>query len=110
MTIKTWNARLFGGRDVGVTYDDVAGTLTILNQSISLSSLTLAQQAEWVDAANSTPSYVAAPFGGSNVGRAIGNILDMQPTCCSAVKAAFATYVSQQDSNGHFPDADSWRW
>ncbi|GAA0024118.1 hypothetical protein JOE51_007600 [Bradyrhizobium japonicum] len=98
MTTKTWNTRLFGGRIIGITFDDVAGTLTILNQSISVSTLTLALQAEWAEAAVTTRGFgdggsiapATAPFGGSNVQRAVGNLLDAAPAWRCAVQAALA--------------------
>lgn len=111
MTTKTWTVRLFGGRNVGITYDDVAGTLTILNQSISLLTLSPALQAEWAESAKTTPMYGAvAPFGGSNVGRAAGNILDNQPTWRSAVQAALAQVIAQNTMGGLAPDLENWRY
>lgn len=36
MTTAIWTVRLFGGRDVGVTFDSSAGTIAILGQAITL--------------------------------------------------------------------------
>ncbi len=42
MSVQTFMCRLFGGRDVGVAYDNLGGTIAILGQSISISSLPIA--------------------------------------------------------------------
>lgn len=108
MNVTTWTVRLFGGRNIGVTYDGVM--LTALNQSISVSTLAQSLQSELAEAAKTTPVQNISPFGGCNMGRAVGNVLDNQPAWRNAVQAALATYVAQQTSNGNFADADSWRW
>ena len=51
MTTQVFVTRLFGGRDFDVTYDNVAGTLSILGQSVTISSLPAALQAQWSTAA-----------------------------------------------------------
>jgi hypothetical protein len=96
MTATIYPVRLFGGRHLGVTYDSVAGTLSIQGQSLTLSSLSAALQAQWSNAIASTgvqTSGVAA-FGGDNVSQAVGNILDAAPTWRTAVQAAVANYAA----------------
>ncbi|MET4483027.1 hypothetical protein [Bradyrhizobium sp. F1.13.3] len=101
----TWPVRLLGGRKLGVTYDSISGTISILGQSVSLSSFAAALQAEWVTAVAATPIDGAlAPFGGTNVQRAAGNLLDAAPTWRSAVQAALATYVAEIGTN----DPGTW--
>jgi hypothetical protein len=98
--------RLFGGRDIGVSYDSGAGTISILGQSVTISTLSSALQAQWAAAiggASSTMSPAGASrpaFGGDNIGAAVGNILDGQPTWRNAVTTALATYVNEQTLGG----------
>jgi hypothetical protein len=94
MTATTYPIRLFGGRSLGVIYDNVAGTLTILNQSISLSSLSTSLQNQWASAVATTSPVAKAAFGGDNVSQAIGSILDATPTWRTAVQSALATFVA----------------
>src|SRR5258705_12038945 len=90
----TYMVRLFGGRDCGLVYDSVAGTLSILNQSISISSLSSPLQALLADAIlNAGPPGSRPAFGGSNVGRAVGEILDNQPTWRRACQLALDNYI-----------------
>src|SRR5258705_8575616 len=90
----TYQCRLFGGRDCGVVYDSVAGTLSILGQSISISSLSAPLQALLADAvSNAGPQGTRPAFGGSNVGRAVGECLDSKPVWRAAVQTALDNYV-----------------
>jgi len=91
----TYTTRLLGGRDVGVTYDAIAGGLSIMGQSISISSLPAALQQRWQDAVANTP-FPKGPrgaFGGDNIGQAVGEILDNQPAWRRAVQTALDNYV-----------------
>jgi hypothetical protein len=101
MTVTTYPIRLFGGRNLAVAYDDVAGTLSILNQSINLSALSAGLQAGWASAVATTPPPVPpsgvrnpAAFAGDNIQQTAGTILDAVPTWRSAVQAALATIPS----------------
>jgi hypothetical protein len=100
MTTQTFVCRLFGGRDVGVSFDGT--NISILGQSIAVASLPSALQSEWLSALGSAGINTGArgAFGGDNVAQAIGNILDLQPTWRNAVQAALATYVSEQTAGG----------
>ncbi|WP_375791091.1 hypothetical protein ACE102_03115 [Bradyrhizobium sp. vgs-9] len=103
MTTTTYTTRLFGGRDIGITYDSVAGTLSILGQSVSISSLPTSLQQRWSDALNSSsgvPAGARGAFGGDNVGQVVGVILDNQPTWRSAVQTALTGYLQEQTSGG----------
>jgi len=93
MTISTYQVRLFGGRNLGVSYDSAAGTLTVMNQAINLSSLSAALQAQWANAV-ATNSSTHPAFGGDNVSQAVGAIMDAMPAWRSAVQAAVASYVA----------------
>lgn len=42
MTITTYIFRGLGGKNLGVIYDNVAGTLSVLGQSITIASLSTA--------------------------------------------------------------------
>jgi hypothetical protein len=116
MSTQTFLCRLFGGRDLAVTYDNGAGTISILGQSISVSSLSTALQAQWAAAiggASSTFSTTASgasrpAFGGDNIGATVGNILDGQPAWRNAVTAALATYVSEQTLGGQVASVETW--
>ena len=91
---------LFGGKKLTVT--DNGTTLTIVGQSISISSLSADLQALWADtvaasalptSGGSGPSTVVQMAGvavaaGDNVSQAIGAILDASPTWRAAVLAA----------------------
>jgi hypothetical protein len=108
MTITTYPTRLLGGRNVGVKYDDSVGTLSIMNQSISLSSLSAALQAQWAAAVASVPlgSRGAVPaIGGDNIGQMIGQILDSTPTWRAAVQAAVSNYAA---SVANYGDPETW--
>lgn len=98
MTITTYPVRLFGGRNVGVTYDSGAGTLTVMNQAISLSSLSAALQAQWASAIATTNPVAKAAFAGDNIGQAVGAIMDATPTWSSAVQAALASVPADSGS------------
>lgn len=110
MTAIVYTTRLFGGRDVGVTYDSAAGTLAILGQSVTISTLPASLQQRWSDALNSgsgVPVGARGAFGGDNVGQAVGAILDTQPTWRTAVQAALAGYLAEQ-TNGGIAGPESW--
>src|SRR5258708_30663724 len=103
MSVQVYVCRLFGGRDIGVTYDDVGGTISILGKSISIAALPAALQATWqaaVASSGTTPNGARAAFGGSNIGTAAGEILSNQPTWRNAVTAALSTFVNEQTMNG----------
>jgi hypothetical protein len=119
MSVQVFMCRLFGGRDLGVTYDCGAGTISILGQSITISSLSAALQAQWqaaIGGASSTftttssgSNYGSKPaFGGDGIGTAVGAILDGEPSWRNAVTAALANVVSQQTLGGLAPDVASW--
>ena len=104
MSVQTFLCRLFGGRDVGVIYDNGAGTLTVLGQSITLSTLPAALQTQWqsaISGASTTFSPAGAlrpAFGGDNVSRIVGEIFDNQPAWRNAVAAVLATYVDASEA------------
>jgi hypothetical protein len=99
MSVQTFLCRLFGGRDVGATFDSGAGTLSICGQSLTLSTLSAALQAQWAAAAAGgglTPDKASRPaFSGDNVTMAVGAILDNQPAWRTAVAAALATFQTE---------------
>jgi hypothetical protein len=100
MTTTVYPIRLFGGRNLGVTYDSVAGTLSILNTSIAISSLSAMLQVQWATAIATTTTAPSRPvFGGDNVTQAVGAILDAMPTWRTAVQAALAGYVAMNPLN-----------
>jgi hypothetical protein len=99
MTATTYPVRLFGGRNLGVTYDSVAGTLSILNVSITLSSLSVALQAQWASAIATTNPSSRPAFAGSNVDQAAGAILDAAPAWRASVQSALAGYVAMNPLN-----------
>jgi hypothetical protein len=94
MSSQTFVCRLFGGRDVGVTYDSGAGTLSIFGQSVTISSLSSALQAQWQSATGGTVVGTSSrpAFGGDNVSNAVGAILDNQPTWRTAIMSTLATF------------------
>jgi hypothetical protein len=112
MSVQTFFCRLFGGRDLGVSFDNVANTITVLGQSISIASLPAALQVEWqaaVAGASSTFQNSGRPaFAGDNIGAIVGAILDNQPTWRSAVLAALANYVSEQTAGGTVAGIESF--
>jgi len=114
LSTQTYLCRLFGGRDIGVTYDSGGGTISILGQSISIASLPSALQAQWQSAiggANSTfspPGASRPAFGGDNISQTVGNILDSQATWRAAVTAALATYVSEQTLGGQVASVETF--
>src|SRR5689334_24325423 len=115
MTTATFLCRLFGGKDVGVVYDSVAQTISILGQSISISSLPADLQAVWataIGAAGSTMNTSGRPaFGGDAIGQAVGKILDGQPTWRAAVMTAVASYVAEQTTavgGGQVASVETW--
>lgn len=99
MTATTYPVRLFGGRNLGVTYDSVAGTLSVLNASIALSSLSATLQNQWANAVATTAMAARPVFGGDNVAQAVGAILDAMPTWRTAVQAALTGYVAMNPLN-----------
>jgi len=94
----TYPVRLFGGRNLGVAYDPVGGTLSILNVSLSLASVSAALQAQWASAI-ATTALRSPVFGGDNVAQAAGAILDAAPAWRTAVQAALANYAALNPSN-----------
>jgi hypothetical protein len=117
MSVQTYVCRLFGGRDTGVTYDNVGQTLTILGQSLSISTLPTSLQAQLQAALGGASSGIVTAgasfsgrpaFGGDNITSAVGAILDNQPNWRNAVTAALATFVGEQTSSGLAPDVASW--
>jgi hypothetical protein len=112
MTVQTFMCRLFGGRDVGVAYDNVGGTISILGQSVTISSLSSALQAQWQAAIGGAGSGIGLgtrpAFGGDNISSAVGNILDAQPTWRNNVMAAFANYVSEQALGGQVASVETF--
>jgi len=100
MSVTTWPVRLFGGRDLGVSFDPVAGTIAILGQSVSLTSFSAALQARFNNAVAAVPVQGATPpFGGSNMQAAVGELLDSAPTWRSAVQTALSNYIAQIGPN-----------
>jgi hypothetical protein len=92
----TYICRLFGGRDVAVTYDG-SNTLTILGQSITISSLSASLQATWQAAIGGAQTGInqgasRAAFGADTMSQAVGAILDATPGVRTAVAAALATF------------------
>ncbi|UPT97258.1 hypothetical protein J4G48_0003485 [Bradyrhizobium barranii subsp. apii] len=110
MAAIVFTTRLFGGHDIGITFDSIAGTLAILGQSITISSLPASLQQRWSDAiggaSSGIPTGARGPFGGDNIGQAVGAILDGQPVWRNAVQAALAGYLSEQSSGG--PSPETW--
>ncbi len=106
----TYLCRLFGGRDLGVAYDSVAGTLSIMNQSVSIASLPTSLQQQWQTAVGTTnPNQAGSPaFGGDNIRAAVGAILDATPTWNAAVRAAVAGYVASISPGNLNGDPESW--
>jgi hypothetical protein len=102
MTTTVYPIRLFGGRNMGVTYDSVAGTITVMNQALALSSLSSALQGQFASAVATTtgPSApsgaLSAPpaFGGDNVAQAVGAIMDATPTWREAIRTAVNNYAA----------------
>jgi hypothetical protein len=99
MSTSVFYCRLFGGRDVSVAYDG-SSTVTILGQSITISSLSALLQAMWqaaiggsINGINTNASRGA--MGGDDVSQAIGAILDATPSVRTAVAAALATYPAE---------------
>lgn len=92
MTTQTFVVRLFGGRDVGVTYDSGAGTLAFADQSYALSTLSVALQAQFLAATGGGGSVGnGKSSGGDNMQAALGAIFDAQPVWRAAMMAAIAT-------------------
>jgi hypothetical protein len=113
MTVQIYPCRLFGGKDISVLFDNVAQTLTVLGQSILISTLPMALQAEWQAASASTTFFtsISGPrpaFGGSTAGAAVGDILDNQPVWRSAVMAALANFVSEQTLGGQVASVETF--
>src|SRR5258705_10174100 len=88
--------RLFGGRNLGVIFDNVAGTIAVAGQSLTLSTISTSLQAQFAAAiasgsgANPSVGTNHPSFGGDNVSAAVGAILDQTPTWRAAVAAAVA--------------------
>jgi hypothetical protein len=101
MSTQTFLCRLFGGRDLAVTYDNGAGTISIFGQSVTISSLSSALQARWTAAIGGassgySPAGASRPaFGGDTVSSAVGAILDNQPATRTAIAAALATFPGE---------------
>ena len=114
MSVQVFMVRLFAGRNLGVSYDDVAGTISILGQSLTLSTMSASLLAQWNAAIGGAASTYSAPtdskpaFGGDNIGQAVGAVLDLNPTWRSAVTAALASYTATQTQSGLAPDVESW--
>jgi hypothetical protein len=102
MSTQVFLCRLFGGRDLGIVYDSGAGTISILGQSIAVSSLSAALQQKWQDALNSgtgttpSPPFSRPAFGGDNIGTTVGLILADQATWRAAVQTALTGYWGEQ--------------
>ena len=96
MTTTVFQTRLLGGRDLAVTYDNGAGTIAVLGQSLTLSTLSSSLQAQFAAAvAGLAQPGLALPagkaaFGGDNIGQAIGAIADASPAWRSSVLAVLA--------------------
>jgi hypothetical protein len=96
MSTRTYLCRLFGGRDLAVTYDGT--NIAIMGQTIAVSSLSSSLQAQWQAAIGGastsfSPAGALRPaFGGDNIGAAVGAILDNQPAMRTAIAAALATF------------------
>lgn len=100
----TYPIRLFGGQNLGVTFDPVGNTLSVLNKSINISTLPAAIQAQLANAFATTPPYPKPVFGGDNVSQAVGEALSIMPAWRTAVAAALAGYVAMNPMN----DPESW--
>jgi len=88
--------RLFGGRDVSVSYD--GATLGILGQSITISNLSASLQATWQAAIGGSlpPSGASrSAVGGDCISQAVGTILDATPNVRNAIAAALATFPAE---------------
>ena len=109
MSVQVFMCRLFGGRDIGVSYDNVGQSISIMGQSIAISSLPAALQAQWqaaaISGASSTNSRPA--FGGDNISASVGGILDNQPAWRSAIQTALAAFLQATVNNAN-PDVQSW--
>jgi hypothetical protein len=97
--MTTYPIRLFGGRSLGVIYDSVGGTLSILNASVTLASVSTALQARWASAVATTAQTERGAFAGDNIAQAVGAILDAAPAWRTAVLAALATFAALNPSN-----------
>jgi len=97
MSVQTFACRLFGGRALAASYDNSAQTITVLGQSISISSLPASLQAQWQTAVTSAGINTGSrpAFGGDNIDQAVGAILDNQPAWRSEISAVLATVVDQ---------------
>jgi hypothetical protein len=118
MSTTVFTSRIFGGRDVVVTYDNSANTITILGRSVTISSLSAALQSRWnaaIAGAASTMNIGGNPpmsngsiiagesssrpsFGGDGIGQIIGAVADSQPTWRVAVQAALAGVVATNEA------------
>jgi hypothetical protein len=99
MTQTTYPIRLFGGRNLGVTYDSVAGTVSILNTSLALSSISSSLQTLWANAVATSTVPSKPVFGGDNIAQAVGAILDATPAWRTSVQAALAGYAAMNPLN-----------
>ena len=107
MTTQTYVCRLFGGRDVGVTFDGT--NIGILGQTITLPSLSAALQAQFTSAvANAPPQGSRPAFGGDNISSAVGSILDNQPTWPASANAALTNYVNEQTLGGQVASVETF--
>jgi|SRR6516165_2158208 hypothetical protein len=89
--------RLFGGRNIGVTWD--GANITIIGQSLAVSTLSPALQAQWQNAVATValpgaPNTSKGALGGDNISAAVGSIMDNQPAWENAIRAALANYAS----------------
>jgi hypothetical protein len=107
----TYMCRLFGGRDVGVTWDGV-NIITILGQALSVATLPTSLQAQFASAVANAPATMGAgarpAFGGDNLSAVIGSIMDNQPTWRNAVQAALSRYVSSLLTGNLSGDPEAW--
>ena len=110
MSVQNYVCRLFGGRDIGVSYDNGAGTLAILGQSLTISTLSAALQARWSAAVGSAGINTGArgAFSGDNVTSAVGDILDNQPAWRNSVQAALSGFVAEQTLAGQVAGVDTF--
>ncbi len=98
MAQTTFLIRLLGGRNLTVIYDNVAGSISVAGQALTLSTLSTTLQAQFAAAIASGSGadiYVGtkgtAAFGGDNVSAVIGAIADATPAWRNAVFNAVAT-------------------
>jgi hypothetical protein len=113
MSQSTFLIRILGGRSMTIIYDNVANTITAAGtvttgQSLSISTLSAALQAQFTAAVASATPFVAASsnpggggnylankaapaFAGDNISAAVGAIMDATPSWRAAVMNAITT-------------------